>query len=404
MGAVSPLAGRIPAVEPHDAARRRWDAIVIGAGPAGCSAAWHLASAGRQVLIVEHSRPPREKVCGDGLLADALGAIAELGLAGEVRRVAHSVDRVRIYSPSRVTFDLPGDFLTLRRRDLDTLLLRAALERGAVLAVGTVEGVAQDGTGVSVGTAGGAVLRGRYAVVATGADTSLVRGAETGAPSAVALRAYVHAPGAGIDALTVSFDRSIVPGYAWIFPLGGNDYNVGCGVFYREHGAKPPVNLRTLLQIFVREFPPARALGLHTAPAAAGARLRCGLAGAGHLHDGRVVAIGETIGTTFAFTGEGIGKAMQTGALAAEHLDAALAGDTGALGRLRARIERDLAPKYLGYDIAQRWLSHAWLADLLARRVRRSERLRAQVTGILNETADPRTVFSLRGLVPALVR
>lgn len=394
----------IRAIDPHDAARQHWDSVVIGAGPAGCAAAWHLANRGRRVLLIERARPPRDKTCGDGLISDSLRALGAMGLIDQVRRAGHAVDRVRIYSPARIVFDLPGDFLTLRRRELDTILLRAAIERGAELTIGAAAAVEQDAERAAVSLSNGVCVAAEYVVVATGADVSLLRKGAEGKPSAVALRTYVHAPDAGIDSLVVSFDRSILPGYAWIFPVGDGYYNVGCGVFYRDDGVKPSVNLRELLRVFLREFPPARRLGVDELPHLDGARLRCGLAGAAHVHDRRVVAVGEAIGTTFSFTGEGIGKAMETGALAAEHLAAALDGDASALGRLRGRIERELAPRYLGYDVAQRWLAHAWLADLLARRVRRSSRLRERVTGILNETVDPRTVFSLRGLVPALLR
>jgi geranylgeranyl reductase family protein len=396
-------AASIPSLPPHDAARERWDVVVIGGGPAGAAAAWHLARQGRRALVVERSRPPRDKVCGDGLIADSLRALDAMELGTAVRRAAHAVDRVRIYSPGRIAFDVPGEFLTLRRRELDTILLRGAVERGAALTVDAAAAVMQDDAGVTVTTAGGAVLRAPYAVLATGADTSLL-GTRPGRPSAVALRTYVRAPGAGIDALTVSFDRSIIPGYAWIFPMGDDEYNVGCGVFYGEGGVKPAVNLRAMLRTFLRELPAARALGIADPQGLEGARLRCGLAGAERVRAGRIVCAGETIGTTFPFTGEGIGKAMETGALAALHLHAALGGDDAALDRLGARIREELAPKYLGYDVAQRWLSHAWLADLLAWRVTRSARLHAKVGGILNETVDPRSVFSLRGLVPALLR
>jgi len=67
-------------------------------------------------------------------------------------------------------------------------------------------------------------------------------------------------------------------------------------------------------------------------------------------------------------------------------------------------VRRRMEPKYLGYRAAERWLSRPWLTDLLARRARRSSFVRPALGGVLNETIDPRTVFSLRGLARSLYR
>ena len=98
-----------------------------------------------------------------------------------------------------------------------------------------------------------------------------------------------------------------------------------------------------------------------------GAPLRCNLTGAEVVGKGRVLAIGESIGATFPFTGEGIGKAMETGELAAQAIDRTLeSGDFEPLHRFSARLKLDLLPRYRAYATAQRWLSQAWLNDLLS--------------------------------------
>jgi geranylgeranyl reductase family protein len=400
-----PSGAELPAAE---AAARRWDVVVVGAGPAGSTLAAHLASRGRAVLLVERHRHPRDKTCGDGLIADALRALERLGLLEEVRRLGHRARTVSVYSPRRIHVPVPGDFVTLRRRELDALLLRTALERGARIVVGAVEGVRATGAAGTEGAAvvlrgGASTIEARYAAIATGADVSLAGGyAPDRHPSAIAVRRYVSSP-VEIDDLVVSFDRSIVPGYGWIFPMGGGVHNVGCGVFYAE-GGNPGVNLRAMYDAFVREFPLARRLVAEAADQTPleGARLRCGLDGDPVRPGSPVVAVGETIGTTFPFTGEGVGKAMETGEAAAAALDAALAAaDPARLAALADAVRADLKPKYRGYEVAQRWLSAAWLCDLVAARVRASAALQRRVEGILNETADPREVFSLRGLVGA---
>ena len=125
-------------------------------------------------------------------------------------------------------------------------------------------------------------VRARFAVLATGADTSLGRKAGLATaptPSAVAVRCYVRSA-FEIDRLMISYDRDIVPGYAWIFPLPDGEYNVGCGVFYRN-GMKGDVNLRKMFERFVAGFPEARELmaGATDMTPLKGAPLRCGLMG-----------------------------------------------------------------------------------------------------------------------------
>jgi flavin-dependent dehydrogenase len=117
-----------------------------------------------------------------------------------------------------------------------------------------------------------------------------------------------------------------------------------------------------------------------------------------------VFAVGETIGSTYPLTGEGIGKAMETAALGASLADAALrAGTTAPLASYDERLARELRPKYVGYEAAQRWIAVPGLADLLFYRARRRPKLRAAFSGMLNETVEPSHVISPGGLLRALL-
>jgi geranylgeranyl reductase family protein len=387
-----------------------WDVAVIGAGPAGATLAAHVASLGRRVLLFDRESFPREKVCGDGLIPDALGALERLGIMDEVAAAGHRASRVTVWSPSRIAVDVPGTFVTIKRVDLDALIAREAVRRGAVFVRARVVRLEPRGTdAVAVHLADGpGPVQARLAVLATGADLSLARAADPTVedrPSAIALRCYVRSR-ATIDDLVVSYDRAILPGYAWIFPLGGGEYNVGCGLFYRSrrHGR---VNLRDTFEAFTRNFPPAvelMAKAESTTPLR-GARLRCSLDWLSLAARPPVVAVGETLGATFPFTGEGIGKAMETAEIAAATIGRALdRDDLSLLHLLPLEIERALKPRYLGYERAESWMSYQWVADQLARLARRRAIIRRAAAGILNETVDPRAVFSLRGLLTALFR
>lgn len=399
-----------PTLAGDELRRRTWDVVVVGAGPAGATAAAHLGRAGHRVLLLDRHGFPRDKVCGDGLIPDTLGALDRLTALPAVKARARALAGTSIYSASRHRIEIDGEFLTLRRRDLDAIVAHRAVEHGAVMAMGAVADVHSDAAGVTIRLTGTEPLqvRARFAVLATGADTSLGRKAGLATaptPSAVAVRCYVRSA-FEIDRLMISYDRDIVPGYAWIFPLPDGEYNVGCGVFYRN-GLKGDVNLRKMFERFIAGFPEARELmaGATDMTPLKGAPLRCGLMGLEAIPAARVVAIGETVGTTFPFTGEGIGKAMETGELAAITLRDALADDDPRrLERFSSTAKRILEPKYTGYRAAERWLSRPWVTDLLARRAQRSHFLRDALSGILHETIDPRTVFSLGGLARSLVR
>jgi len=217
-------------------------------------------------------------------------------------------------------------------------------------------------------------------------------------PSGVALRGYLRneAMRSRIDQLEVIWHRAVAPGYGWIFPCRNGVFNVGVGAFTSRD-----VNLRALLAAFTRIYPAARELvaGGQWLAAPKGAPLRTSLAGARWSRPGLLVT-GEAAGSTYAFTGEGIGKALETGLLAADALlrgrraganDAAVCADYGA-------GVRRLQPRFALYERANGVNRHPWLADLVIWRARRSPRLLRRMSGVLDETSNPGHLLSLRGL------
>lgn len=387
-----------------------WDAAIVGAGPAGATAALHLAAVGHRVLLIDKENFPRDKVCGDGLIADSIRCLKRAGLYEEARRLGYETSLGTVFSPSRIRFDVAGEFLTLKRTLLDDLIVRKAVERGAVFVKSKVARVeAQEDGSAAISLEGSdETIRARIALLATGANVELAAGlglVTEPRPSAIALRCYVRST-VEIDSLVISYDRSIAPGYAWIFPLGEGEYNVGCGLRYMEKNGHR-INLKDALRAFLESFPLAGELmrGAHSVTPARGAMLRCGLAGAQAKGDGNTLVIGESIGATFPFTGEGIGKAMETGEIAARLSDEALrTEDFELLGEFPRSVERELRPKYMGYLMAEKWLARPWLNDFVARRVSRSPYLQECVSGIVNETIDPREVFSLRGVIRSFIK
>ena len=121
------------------AARDRvWDAIVIGAGPAGSVASIGIARLGRRVLLVDRSEFPRHKLCGACLNGDAVAGIRELGLGTQLDQLGGvSLNELQLRSGKReLTLPLPGGVAVTRRR-LDAMLVEAAIDAGAAYLPGT---------------------------------------------------------------------------------------------------------------------------------------------------------------------------------------------------------------------------------------------------------------------------
>jgi geranylgeranyl reductase family protein len=396
------------------------DVLIVGAGPAGSAAAITLAKAGLDVVLVDQHAFPRDKVCGDGLIPDAHQALAKLGVLAEVMQQAQQVSHLSCTSPRGKQIDIESTLAVLPRKQLDDIVCKAAVLAGARMfaPLRFSQLIEEDGQVIGATLSHGTHtknIRASWVILATGAVPAALTAASMlnrQSPSAIALRCYIknEAMTHQITKLEVIFHKSLAPGYGWIFPCGNGLFNVGVGVcntggglFGQRPTARSKVadtNLRDMFDKLSELSESAHKLiqgGEQLGPLK-GAPLRCTLEGAQLSRPGLIVT-GEAAGSTYALTGEGIGKAMETGMLAAE---AILLGPTLDDTQVRAHYQDQidaLRPRFKLYERAQIFNIYPWLADVVIWRAQKSARLRQRLSGVLNETSNPGHLFTLKGLV-----
>lgn len=303
-----------------------WDVVVIGAGPAGATAAHAAAVTGRRVLLLEKSELPRYKTCGGGIIGpsrDALPPGFDLPLRDRVHAVTFSLNgkHARTKRSRQMLFGL------INRPEFDAALVDAAREAGARVRTGvTVSRVEQHGPGVPdrrtvavVLTDSGASSGKRdeeivYARAVVGADGSASRiGAHVGVKLDqvdLGLEAEIPVPASVAEdwAGRVLIDWGPLPGsYGWVFPKG-DSLTVGV-ISARGDGSATKRYLEDFIaRLGLAGFEPSVSSGHLT---------RC-RADDSPLSRGRVLVCGDAAGLLEPWTREGISFALRSGRLAGE--------------------------------------------------------------------------------------
>ena len=350
------------------------DVLVVGAGPGGSTAAYHLARHGLDVLVADKAVFPREKVCGDGLTPRAVVQLQRLGIdTDDPRFERHHGLRIR---SRRVTLDLPWpeleDFppygLTMTRSSFDELLVRHAEKAGARLQEGTeVLGPKIDDegwvTGARLRDAGGqeTAVRARFVIAADGASSRFASQAgvtrDASKPLGIAARRYYrieHHPGPWLEVWMGLTDReSAMPAYGWLFALADGSVNVGAGLLNTFTNFKD-LSAQGVFDAFARALPPAWNVSEDTAEGRVlsgplpmgGSRTPPAMPG--------MLVIGDAAGLVNPFNGEGIAYAMESAELAAELVAVALVKDRPGVAQLYPTMLRERYGAY--YRIGNRFV------------------------------------------------
>lgn len=374
---------------------------IVGAGPAGSSAATFLARAGARVTLLERARFPRDKVCGDGLTPRSVWMLEQLGL---IARGAgpppggQAITSVYLASPSGVVVRAPmpahvfgGKSAVVPREVLDEQLVRLATAAGATLCEGvTVEGLTLGERGVTVTLRSGERID---ADVVLGCDgsPSVVRKL-LGAPdfpdedAAFAVRVYYEGLSLSHpDAYAIFWEGELLPAYGWIFPLPNGRANVGVGLRtdrMRKAGSKLPELLDRFCAMprAAAELAGGRRVGRvrgHHLPFGTFAR---------HLVWDRCLLLGDAAGFINPLTGEGIEFALESGMLAAEALIAAERAGSFARAQLSSyerRCGERFTHAFRQNGKLQRVFEHPRLIDNLMRSANRSQRVLDELASVL---------------------
>lgn len=230
------------------------EVIVVGAGPSGSAAAASLARRGHDVLLLDRADFPRDKACGDGIPSGAIEILYSLGMAEKVEAANfYPAHRLLLSSPDGHILEAPlkpsangAHAYVVPRLQFDVLIQQHAVESGAEFCRAQVkEPIIEDGRVVGVrARMNGAVqdIRARMVIAADGVTSVVTRSLRPDKHEdrhrAVALRAYIEDIDEKPNEVEFYLYKDILPGYAWIFPLGEGRANLGLGMRldrFRDH-------------------------------------------------------------------------------------------------------------------------------------------------------------------------
>ncbi|MDI6797121.1 MAG: geranylgeranyl reductase family protein [Desulfatibacillaceae bacterium] len=312
------------------------DILIIGAGPAGASAASFAAKAGLSVILADKAVFPRDKICGDGVGVGSQELLWRMGAYYKVMaKKPWPIDTMIVSAPNNRVMegrDLPGESrpidpgFVIPRKTFDQVLFNHA---AGFDSVETVEGFTAQGLVEDRGRVTGVygrykgrplTLSGRVIVGADGAHSKIAKslGLYNNNPKhrIFALRAYYQNVAHADHSIQIHYENSIIPGYGWIFHTGPQTANVGAGVILRYTPAR---ELPRIFDAFLKNNPFAikkLANAKMVKGSFAGWPIPCG-SFSSKRSCGSVLLTGDAGSFVDNLTGEGIYYALGTGELAA---------------------------------------------------------------------------------------
>lgn len=316
---------------------RKFDVLILGAGPAGLSAAICLADSGFNIALIDKAEFPKNKTCGDGLTLDVINQLhlisPELGEAFMNFPLKFPVYETRIFSPDFRNISIPSvskgqgkPMFICRRVDFDYFLFQYVkhFENIRIFQNTKAVDVVKNKGSICV-HADDCCFEGKILICADGATSissafqDLKRRKKE--QFTLGLRAYYKgiSPLNEFNPIEIYFIKDILPGYLWIFPLGNGFANVGMGVSVSDlkkyHGSikekfEELIKREPLKKRFEHAVNVEPVKG-HVLPMSGKKKSISGK---------RYLMAGDAAGLVDPFSGEGVGNAIRSGRVAAAHI------------------------------------------------------------------------------------
>lgn len=377
--------------------------IILGAGPAGTTAALALSKRGEKALLIEQSTFPRDKICGDALSGKVVLTLKRIDpelvmeLGGKATSLgSHGVvffapNGKALKVPFRRNTDLenPPGYI-VRRMDFDNWMFGKAASAPGITAITgcRLEKFRREGKQwVLSDKDGNTVFRTDLVIVADGAHSRFAK--EIGGIQmeeehfCAGLRGY-YKNVSGLDEqgyIELHFVKNFLPGYFWIFPLANGYANVGVGMRSDVAGSRK-INLKEAMLSLINTYEPLRKRfeGASLEGPLRGYGLPLGSKKRPISGDGYML-LGDAGSLIDPFTGEGIGNAMICGLKAAEVMEQC-AGDYSA-GKLKSyddSVYKRLWPELSLSKKMQELVKYPWLFNMVVNKAARSETLRETIS------------------------
>jgi geranylgeranyl reductase family protein len=385
-----------------------YDVIIVGAGPAGSTAAMFLAKAGKKVLLLDKANFPREKVCGDAQGRRAGAIIRELGLYSDYEKIeGKGIYGLTLSSPNGAHINLfvadekkPSPGFVRKRIIFDDFLFQHAKKQVDFKTLNVTDLIIEDGfvKGVIGNNQKGESEEHRAKIVLAADGANSIIAAKFGLnknPSKhfiVALRGYYKNVKNLRSLIEIHLVKNILPGYLWIFPISDNEANVGIGMIVEDMNKKG-INLKEALlkeikenPIFVDRFKDAELVGEikgWNLPLASHHRKSYG---------NGFLLLGDAASLIDPLSGEGVGNAMISGKLAAMVVKEALEKNDFSEKFLEkydkllwSVVEPEVKTNYKLQRLAKKF---PFLIDKLMVRANKDEEFRKRVEKLLPYTSD----------------
>ncbi len=305
-----------------------YDIIIVGAGPAGSVAAIYARQKGFKTLLLEKSKFPRDKICGDAVSGKSMNILKELNLLEKAQKLPGAIiDSITFGSPSNDQVNIglmktkngtPGG-LVIKRIHFDNFLFEHAKASGCEIIeqFKTDDIIVKDGflKGVKGKDKNGKkrAFEGKIILGADGYNSIIARktGLYKHEPEhwVVALRQYYKNVSGMNGQLEIHYTKKAQPGYFWIFPLENGYANVGIGMLHKTLKAKK-LDLKVLLDDTINHFPfKERFQNAQAIENPVGWNLPVASKRRKSYGNGFML-LGDAAGLIDPFTGEGIGNAL----------------------------------------------------------------------------------------------